>query len=105
MDHIIPSSQRPSARLTRGRGGCQTPPRGGRVARGIGFPANFNGPRTPISTLERDRPLLRPVVFVRGEKQQTLFKEAEDILHVPEEEGVLYILAGPKLNISRNDRV
>ena len=44
-----------------------------------------------MSTLERDRPLLRPIVFVRGQQQKTLFEEVEEILHAPGEEGVLLV--------------
>ncbi|GJJ06535.1 hypothetical protein Clacol_000727 [Clathrus columnatus] len=43
-------------------------------------------PRISLAILERDRPLLKPVVFVKGEHQTLLFKEQEEILHVPGEE-------------------
>lgn len=38
------------------------------------------GPGVSLSTLlDRDRPLLRPVIFVRSQQTATLFEEAEDI--------------------------
>lgn len=60
--------------------------------RGLGFSERSARPRIPMSTLERDRPLLRPIVFVRGQQQKTLFEEVEEILQAPGEEGVLLCL-------------
>ena len=60
-----------------------------KVGKRPAFSGGVTGPQIPLSTPSKDRPLLRPVMFVRGEHQKTLFEEVEDILHAPGEEGVL----------------
>ncbi|KAF8530398.1 hypothetical protein BU17DRAFT_79155 [Hysterangium stoloniferum] len=64
--------------------------------RGLGY---SKGPRIPLAILERDRPLLQPIVFVPGEHQKTLFQEVEDILHVPGEEDQQLDDNAPSANI------
>jgi len=100
LDVVGPGARR--GKGPNGRRGYRTPTRGlqhpgdrggrtpsGKFLRGIGFPKGTPGPRIPLFVLERDRPLLQPVIFVRGVHQKTLFEEVEEILHVPGEGGML----------------
>jgi hypothetical protein len=94
LDPIPPSHNGFTSPVREGRGyqssrGFQSGRgRNGKVLRGLGFSGGSRGPRIPLSTLEKERPLLRPVVFVRGEQQKTLFQEVEEILHAPGEPGM-----------------
>ena len=101
-DHMMQHSHNAFESPTSGHRGHQSPQGsvGGRynkVWRHPGISGGFTGPQIPLSTLYEGRPLLRPVVFVRGEHQKTLFEEVEDILHAPGEEGVLLFSVFPSL--------
>ncbi|KAK7692129.1 hypothetical protein QCA50_003748 [Cerrena zonata] len=76
----------------RGNSGRQTPNYNGSPSRGRGQPSFYgpqrgrgskskSGPNAPLSKLlYEDRPMLKPIVFVRSVHTATLFKEEEDIL-------------------------
>lgn len=86
----------------RGNSGRQTPNYNGSPSRGRGQPSFYgpqrgrgskskSGPNAPLSKLlYEDRPMLKPIVFVRSVHTATLFKEEEDILKAAvEKPGIL----------------
>lgn len=66
-------------------------PRGSSRGRGRGFYRQKLPPGAPLSNLlYEDRPLLRPVTFVRSQYTATLFEEAEDIFEPVIESASVY---------------
>ncbi|KAL6301264.1 hypothetical protein BKA93DRAFT_471941 [Sparassis latifolia] len=102
----------------RGRGDASPYDRGGRgrTRPGRGFSASRQRAGVPLSKLlQEDRPLLRPIVFVRSVHTATLFQEEEDILqgvveaagddeqsHVPTASKVAQVFSGADAEESDN---